>query len=140
MHRQSKAREAQLLQQIEELEAKVRLRERQLFGRKSEQGSKSKPDGGKTPDNKDEEKRKRGQQPGTRGHGRRTHEHLPAKDVDCRLAQSDCVCEHCGLPYEELPWTEDSQEVVVEVKAHRRVIKRRCYQPPDKGVRDFLLS
>lgn len=127
MHRQAKAREEQLRHQIEELEAKVRLRERQLFGRKSERDAKGKPDVG-PPDSKDE-KRKRGQQPGTCGHGRRLHENLPADNVDCPLPQSDCVCEHCGLPYEELPWTEDSQEVVVEVKAHRRVIKRRCYQP-----------
>jgi transposase len=136
MHRRSKEREAQLRQQIEELEAKVRLRERQLFGRKSEQGAKNKPEVGRRPENK-EEHRKRGQQPGTRGHGRRNHENLPAKDVNCRLSESDCVCKHCGLPYKELSWTEDSQEVVVEVKAHRRVIKRRCYQPtcqcPDNG-------
>ncbi len=127
MHRKAKEREEALRGEIEALEAKVRLRERQLFGRKSESGAKGKRDGGKP--NEKEKKGKRGQKSGSSGHGRRIHENLPVENVDCSLPQSERECVHCGLPLEELPWTEESQEVVIEVKAHRRVIKRKCYHP-----------
>jgi transposase len=130
MHRKAKEREEALRREIEELEAKVRLRERQLFGRKSESGAKGKRDGGQ-PNGKDKTG-KRGQKPGGSGHGRRLHENLPTENVDCTLEPEQCVCPCCGLTFEELPWTEDSQEVVIEVKAHNRVIKRKCYHPTCK--------
>ena len=126
-HRKAKEREERLRLRIEELEAKLRLRERQLFARKSERGAKGKHDGGKP--NRKDKTRKRGQQPGVCGHGRRLHENLPVENINCSLPQSERNCNHCGLPFEELGLTEDSQEVVVEVKAHRRVIKRKRYQP-----------
>lgn len=127
MHRKAKEREEALRREIEELTAKVRLRERQLFGRKSESGAKSKDDGFQ-PTGK-EKKGKRGQKPGGRGHGRRLHENLPAENTDCSLSKDESKCAHCGLAFETLDLSEDSQEVVIEVKAHRRVIKRRCYRP-----------
>jgi transposase len=127
MHRKAKEREERLHREIEELEAKLRLRERQLFSRSSERGAKGKRDGGQP--NRKDKTRKRGQQPGATGHGRRLHEGLPVKDVVCSLPESEKECPCCGLPFEEMAGTEDSEEVVVEVKAHRRVIKRKRYQP-----------
>ena len=76
-----------------------------------------------------EKKRKRGQQPGAAGHGRRLHEHLPKVEEQWDFPEEEKQCRHCGLPFGELPGTEDSEEVVVEVKAHRRVIKRKRYKP-----------
>jgi transposase len=130
MHRLAKLREETLRQEIEELKAKLRLRERQLFGRKSERNTKGKPESGRPIDKG--QKRKRGQQAGTEGHGRRLHEGLEAKDVDCTLEVDEQRCPHCGLPFVELEGTEDSEEVVVEVKAHRRVIRRHRYRPTCK--------
>ena len=43
MHRRAVEREAKLKQQVTELEAKLRLREQQLFGRKTESSSATQP-------------------------------------------------------------------------------------------------
>lgn len=127
MHRLAKERAARLQGEIEELEAKLKLRERQLFERKSECRKAGK-SGGAQPGERTAG-RKRGQQPGAPGHGRRLHESLPAVDAEYDLADSEKRCPCCGLPFSEMPGTEDSEEVVVEVRAHRRVIKRKRYRP-----------
>ncbi len=57
---------------MEELEAKLRMRERQLFGKKSEKSKKIE----KQANSDKEEKRNRGQQPGKHGHGRGKHDML----------------------------------------------------------------
>ena len=113
-----------LLEMIAELEAKVRLREQQLFGRKTEktakgEGTKKKGSG---------PKRSRGQQRKAAGHGRRTHAKLPVVFDERTLPPKECCCPKCGLGYVALPLTEDSEELEVEVKAHRRVIRRRKYR------------
>ena len=41
--------------------------------------------------------------------------------------QRRCSC--CGLPFAEFPGTEDSEILEVDVKAHRRVIRRKRYRP-----------
>src|SRR3990170_232375 len=77
MHQQAVEREARLKEEIAELSAKLRLRERQLFERKSEKGV-NHPES--TDPNADADKKPRGQQPGSKGHGRRNHDHLPARE------------------------------------------------------------
>lgn len=114
----------QLEARVAELEAKVRLREQQLFGLKTEQTGKNGEGTGK----KGGTKRPRGQQRGAEGHGRRTHEKLPVVFDDRALPPADCRCPNCGLDYVELPVTEDSEELEVEVKAHRRVYRRKKYR------------
>ena len=67
--------------------------------------------------------RRRGQQPGAPGHGRterpgleeRTEEHNPPSDAR--------VCGGCGSPY-AANGAEESALVEIEVRAHRRVIRR----------------
>ena len=60
-HAKAIEHEVLLKQKVEELKAKVRLRERQLFGRKSEKGAKSQQCGTEQ-DKENSKKRKRGQQ------------------------------------------------------------------------------
>lgn len=117
--------EAQKLE-IKELQAKLRLREQQLFGRSSEKktGSSEKQNAGK----KCDKKKPRGQQPGSSGHGRKLHENLPVIPVEVDLNDSEKVCDCCGLPFVQMDDTEDSEEVVIEVSAHRRVIRRKRYK------------
>ena len=100
MHRNAKAREAALVREVEDLTAKLRLRERQLFGRKSE--SESSDHSGKGASTGKDKPGKRGQQRGNKGHGRRLHEDLPTRDVNCELGEDDCKCPNCGLPFEKL--------------------------------------
>ena len=126
MHQKALEREAALKQRVAELEAKLRLREKQLFGRKTEKGkNKKETNSSKTNENK----RPRGQQPGTKGHGRRDYSHLPAKDELLEIPESECCCPTCGLPFDPFPGTEDSELIEIEVRAHRRVIKRKRYKP-----------
>ena len=124
MHAKAKDREARLKERVTELEAKLRKRERQLFGRKTERGGKGK----QSPKTKPEERRKRGQQKGAKGHGRRRQEALPSKDEFHELSEDERCCPVCDGVYEDTGLTEDSEEVEVEVKAHRRRIRRRRYR------------
>lgn len=106
------------------LKAQVRSLRGQLFGRKSEKGKavgkKGKPDKGS--------RRPRGQQPGSRGHGRRDHSHLPAETETSDLPEDQRRCPCCGEPYAEFPGTEESETIEIEVRAHRRVIRRKRYR------------
>jgi transposase len=125
-HQRSLEREALLKHANEELEAKVKLRERQLFGRRSEKSS------GDSEQNETDlpgkVKRKRGQQRGAKGHGRRLHEKLEAVEEFTELAKDQQCCFRCRLPLEPISGTQDSELVEVEVRAYRRIIRRRRYQ------------
>src|SRR4051794_18099148 len=76
MHQRAVARLDLLHQEMEELRAKLRLRERQLFERKSEKTSAQPqtPAAAALP----RPQRPRGQQPGRPGPSRRSYDHLPA--------------------------------------------------------------
>ena len=123
MHQKVLERETKHLATIAELEAKVRLREQQLFGKKTEKSDASEKVSDQTLD-----RRNRGQQPGAPGHGRRSHDHLPAVEEIIDLPEEEKVCTQCHLPFSPFPGTEDSQEIEVEVKAYRRIIRRKRYK------------
>lgn len=119
-----KSREDELKTEIEELKAQLRKREQQLFGKKSEKGI-ARPD--KVTQTKS--KKKRGQQPGGKGHGRRDYSHLPTVEETVCLTENDSFCSCCGLAYEELSATEDSEVLeVINVKPYRRMIRRKKYK------------
>src|SRR6185312_9293936 len=81
--RQVKTREEELLSEVEELKAKLRKREQELFGASSE---KNKATQDSHPQLKNETpKRNRGQQPGSKGHGRRDYNHLPIEVEELEL-------------------------------------------------------
>jgi len=114
-----------LEEERDRLQAELRIREQQLFGASSEKRSDATPE---RSDDPAQPKRPRGQQPGSRGHGRRRHEHLPAEQVACDLDPEERRCPQCGSPYEPFPGTEDSQQVEIQVRAHRRVYRRKRYR------------
>ena len=126
---QIKSREGTLLSEIEELRASLKKREQQLFGRRSEKTSK-KSEGVSNNLRGTSAKKKRGQQAGAQGHGRRDHSQLPVVDEEVSLVDASCPC--CHLPYEELQGREDSDVLeMINVKAycraiHRKKYKRRC--------------
>jgi transposase len=112
-----------LKQEIDELKSQLKKREQQLFGKKSEKSSKKSEGQGKY----NSPPRKRGQQKGSKGHGRRDYSHLPEVIEEVSLTNDCCPC--CGLPYEELAGTEDSEILeVIDVRAYKRTIKRRKYK------------
>jgi len=133
MHEKAISREHRLKKQVEELEAKVRLREKQLFGKKNEKY------GAKSEQNKPAktEKKSRGHQKGAEGHGRQANKELPIREEIVNIASADCFCSNCGLPFEKFPGTEDSTILEVEIKAHKRCVKRVRYKKTckcNKGI------
>lgn len=106
--------------QIEALKSKVSELQRRLFGRKSESGQrviKGSPLIGP--------KRKRGQQPGSAGHGRKIRENLPVIDVEVLPPAEQIFCEHCHKPW--LPLGEP--EVREEIDWHVRLVRTRTKRP-----------
>ena len=123
-----------LTKRVEELTAQNTWLKQRLFGRQSEKGQGS-------PDNHDAEdaeitvevtskaKRPRGQQAGATGHGRKKREHLPTVEILHDLAEHEKHCPVCGLGFQGIPMTSDSEDIHYEVHLTRRVHKRKCYVP-----------
>ena len=128
LHERAKAREELLKQEIQQLNARIRYLEQKLYGRKSEKNNASEKNTSTSLSSDDSGKRKRGHQPGTPGHGRRDYSHLPVHDEVYEL--DEAVCSKCGCPFHEDPrlGTEDSESLGIEVKAHRRRVKRKKYK------------
>jgi transposase len=115
-------REAALLREVAAAQARIRDLEQRLFGRKTERASviddKHRGAAGGS--------RPRGQQRGAPGHGRSRQAHLPVHAEDVELASP--VCQLCGEPLSVFPGTEDCEVVEIEVRAYRRLIRRRRYR------------
>jgi len=121
----------QLTQQIEALKAKLVWFKKQIFGRKTEQ-MESEPSEERSHishffNNPSQEKRNRGQQRGTKGHGRKLHPNLPCVVESHNLPEEKCRCPRCGKPFNIFPGTEDSEEIEWEVIIRRRIHKRTRY-------------
>src|SRR5271165_1235854 len=115
-------REAALLGELEKARARIRDLEHRLFGRKSEWRWAIEDQHRRPADRK----RRRGQQRGTAGHGRTREELLPACAEEIELASP--VCPVCGEMLSPFPGTDDCEVLEVEVRAYRRVIRRRRYR------------
>ena len=126
LHQRARQREAKLREENEQLRAKNKELERQLFGRRSEKGRGGSPE---TTGASTKRPRRRGQQRGRPGPGRRDTSHLPAVEEDHALAEDQCHCDRCGLPFEDFPGTEDSEVIEIEVRGYKRKIRRRRYRP-----------
>lgn len=116
-------REQALQQELEYARGRIRDLEQRLFGRKSERHwaiDNQQPRGATG-------LRKRGQQPGARGHGRICLSELPVREETVALASPRCP--KCGKRLMDFPGTEDSEVLEIEVKAYRRRIRRRRYRP-----------
>jgi transposase len=125
-HARAKSEIEKLRQEAILKDAKIKDLQNRLFGKKSEKNSplKSEKDGqGDTPS-----KRRRGQQPGSRGHGRTKRADLPIVHDESDLADEEKSCPTCGLPHLPTPALDEHSDVIeVEVKAHVRRIRRLAY-------------
>jgi transposase len=123
-------RRAELLEaEVEQLRGENRKLRDQLFGRKSETTSPQ--DRSNRLEGEDDPASfppaKRGQRKDRPGPTRRDYSHLPAVEELHELPQQRRVCPHCAAALVPSD-TEDSQQIEIEVKAYRRVIRRRRYQ------------
>lgn len=145
-HLRACQREEVLRQRVAELEAQLRLLRQQHFGRSSEArlrrdqlpaattpGADGHPPAADTHADTapapEGNRRPRGQQRGRPGHGRRDHRHLPASEEFLALPADQQGCSQCGQPFAAFPGTDDTTLLEVEVRAHRRIIRRRRYRP-----------
>jgi len=123
--------------QRESDQARIAWLEKQVFGQKTEQGrvgvsvvveTNVEPAQNPEPDGVAEAgKKKRGQQQGRSGHGRRRRTELPVQDIPHKLDHP--VCPRCGRALRVFPGTEDSDEIHWEVRVIRRIHRRERYQP-----------
>ena len=120
---QAEQRETALRGELDLAQAKVRDLLQRLFGRKSERSKGAdelQPRPGYQP-------ARRGQRRGAPGHGRKMLAHLPERIETVGLDSPFCPA--CGEALCEFPGTEDNEVLEIEVKAYRRLIRRRRYRP-----------
>lgn len=109
-----------VISQCRDLKAAKKKLWKRLFGRKSEcgqGGGKGSPPAGK-----------RGKKSGQKGSGRKKEPELEPTTELVVLGESECQCPKCGKDYSPLSETADSEVIEVDVKAHRRIIKRQRYK------------
>src|SRR5438552_6662912 len=117
-------REAALKAQVEALEAQLRDLTQRLYGKKSEQCAGSEALGQSQPANP----RKRGQQPGSQGHGRSDRSMLPVVVEVHDVSEVAKHCPQCGEALAPFPGVEACDIIEVQVQAHMRRIQRPRYQ------------
>jgi len=121
MHEKATLREKILKQTIKEQEGKIRDLKGRLFGKKSEKKSSSKDKNTTKPSTS---KRPRGQQPGSKGHGRTVRPDLPQKEESVNFSKTP-TCPSCGEAY-LADESKEAEIIEVEVKAYKRKIIRSC--------------
>src|SRR6266436_3943063 len=126
-------REAALKAQVEALEAQIRDLTQRLYGTKSEQSAASEALGKVN----EVQPRKRGQQPGTPGHGRSDRSPLPVVVEVHDVSEAAKHCPQCGEALAPFPGVEGCDIIEVQVQAHIRRMHRpryhttcRCAQRP----------
>lgn len=91
------------------------------FGRKSEKaGSRDRCNKLFDPEEAAMAAKKRGAQPGHKGHRRRDYSPLPAAEEFLPLPETSLVCPHCGKAAKLMADTEDSDVLEIDVRPHRR--------------------
>jgi transposase len=128
-HAKAVKRIEQLEEELDQSRGQVHALQDKLFGRKSEKSAQ----GHRSNDLFDPEDataaaKKRGAQPGHAGHGRRDYSHLPVAEEFVTLPEESLDCPMCGKPAAMMSDTEDSEVLEIDVRAHRRRIRRRRYR------------
>jgi transposase len=128
-HADAVKRNEQLTEELRQANGQIRTLQDKLFGRKSEKSAGS----DRSNDLFDPEEvpaaaKKRGAQPGQLGHGRRDYSHLPVNEEFVPLPEESRACPHCGKPAVVMSATEDAELLEIDVRAHRRRIRRRRYR------------
>jgi transposase len=128
-HARAVQRAVQREAEVEHLRGENRKLQDQLFGRKSETASA--PDRSNRLEGDEDQAPstppKRGQRTDRPGPARRDYSHLPVVEELRELPEDQRVCPQCGAALSPSD-TEDSEQIEIEVRAYRRLIRRRRYQ------------
>jgi transposase len=130
MHARAVEKNRKLERETDLLRAENRKLKDKIFGRRTEK-TKRKDRSNHLHDPQEaskKSKRGRGHQPNQPGASRRNYSHLPVVEEAVPLPAEACVCPKCGKPREEMTETEDSEVIEIEVRAHRRRIRRKRYR------------
>jgi transposase len=123
-HERLLEREAALKAEVEAHQATIRDLTQRLYGAKSEKSA--------TPDSTGASKpasaRKRGQQPGSTGHGRTDRSALQVVTEVHDVREAEQHCPVCGDAFVLFHGPEESTIIEVQVQAHRRRIQRLRYK------------
>lgn len=129
-HAEAVKRNEQLAEELRQAKGEIRTLRDERFGRKSEKAT--------TTDRSNDladplessiPSRKRGAQPGQKGHNRRDYSHLPVAEEFVSLPTEALCCPICGKPATVMSASEDSEMLEIDVRPHRRRIRRRRYRP-----------
>jgi transposase len=128
-HAKAVKRIEQLKEELDQSRGQVRALQDKLFGRKTEKSAPSDRSNELfDPEEVTATAKKRGAQPGHAGHGRRDYSHLPVEEEFVTLAEESLLCPICGRLAATMSDTEDSEVLEIDVRAHRRRIRRRRYR------------
>jgi transposase len=128
-HADTVKRNEQLTEELRQAHGQIRDLQGKLFGRKSEKSTR----GDRSNELFDPEEvaaagKRRGARPGHAGHGRRDYSHLPVTEEFVPLPEQSLICPSCGKPAAPMSDTEDSEILEIDVRAHRRRIRRQRYR------------
>jgi transposase len=134
-HERLGEREAALQAEVAALQATIRDLHQRLYGAKSAQSAASDCPG----ESKPASARKRGQQPGSQGHGRSERCALPVVADVHDVSEAAKPCPACGKALLPFPGTEESSLIAVQVQTHIRRIQRKrshkaCQCPQIAGI------
>jgi transposase len=105
-------------------DAKIKDLQKRLFGKKSEKQTSAKSEKSDKPTST----RKRGQQPGSNGHGRTPRPNLPVVPEVRDLPEDEKCCPRCGLPHLPKPGLDETSEIIeIDVKAYKRRVHRPAF-------------
>ena len=128
-HADAVKRNEQLAEELRQAKGEIRTLRDEQFGRKSEKATQTdRSNDLLDPLESSVPSRKRGAQPGQEGHGRRDYSHLPVVEEFVSLPMESLACPLCGKPAAMMSATEDSELLEIDVRAHRRRIRRRRYR------------
>jgi transposase len=129
MHARAIERITVLEQENEHLHGENRRLQQQLFGQKSEKRfSKDRSNHVEGLDDEGPGGLQGGPKKKQKGPKRRDFSQLPGQEEMVELPEDERTCPGCGKPLLEMTATEDSEQIEIDVKAHRRVIRRRRYR------------
>jgi transposase len=123
-HAQLKKKCAGLEEENQRKTARIRDLQNRVFGKKSEKHSTATSEKSAS----SPARRPRGQQPGSRGHGRTPHPDLSLLNEKIDLPDDKKCCPCCGLPRIPRPALDETSDIIeVEVQAYTRRIQRPAY-------------